>query len=504
VQTEGWAPVDARLRVSDVPRLVKMFGGERLYDNNSQIAIRELVQNAADAIRARRKLDPSFSNHADGEIVIRLAEYHDGHYLEIEDNGVGMSERTITGTLLDFGRSFWGTDDVRSEFPGLMAKGMSATGKFGIGFFSVFMLGNVVRVTSRRFDSASSDARTLEFRGGLSLRPILIKPSPGQGVHGGGTKVSVLLRFSPYEKNGLLFQEEDFNGEPGKQDLVKIVATMCPSLDVAVFVELKGRKVKVIRPDDWLRVKGSTLLVRANPSRDAESMSTYGANLRLIRSGKITYGRACIRADQSWDPQGVMTVGGFSSMKLEYIEGILLGTTEVLARNIASLTAPSSALAQWAEKQAEIIAHSEIPLDEQLTAAGVVIACGGSPGKLPVARIGGRYLNQAQLEELVRGRSEISIFHGEPAFEEDLDDCHPREFKTSFKASPHVMFLGEILGATYKSFWWPGKPSYLSILRSVLERRWKSYEEEETEKVIGNVQGINIRREVAVYTRLRR
>jgi HSP90 family molecular chaperone len=134
-----------------------MFGGARLYGDNCEAAIRELIQNAADAICARRKLDPDFVNGVDGEIVVRLAERDGGFYLEVEDNGVGMSERTITGTLLDFGRSFWATEDVKSEFPGLMAKGMSPTGKFGIGFFSVFMLGDVVRVTSRRYESGSTE-----------------------------------------------------------------------------------------------------------------------------------------------------------------------------------------------------------------------------------------------------------------------------------------------------------------------------------------------------------
>src|SRR5580704_1028532 len=447
IRTEGWEPVDAQLMFSDVPRLVRMFGGSQLYGDDSSVAIRELIQNAADAIRARRKLEPDFTDGADGELVVRLAERSGESWLEVEDNGVGMSERTITGALLDFGRSFWATDAVRNEFPGLMATGLFPTGKFGIGFFSVFMLGDVVRVTSRRYDSASRDTRTLEFRGGLSLRPILRKATRGEAILGGGTRVAVLLRSSPYEKDGLLVHE-DVLGRLKKQDLRTKVAALCPSLDVAVWIELNGRKVRVIRADDWLRIIGSRLLIRVEPSRNAKSVSTYAANLRPIVSGRVPYGRACIRADRVWEANGKITVGGFSATGLEYLEGIILGTTDGLARNTASVSAPASALARWAEEQADIIARSDISPAEQVKAAGVVIACGGDPRKLPIARMGTTYLNRSHLDKMVRTQSEITIFHGDPSFEEDTDDCHPREFKQVFRPAPDILFLGEIPGTS--------------------------------------------------------
>lgn len=53
VQTRGWRPVDARLQVSDVPRIVENLGGPKLYGNDPTVALRELIQNAADAVQAR-------------------------------------------------------------------------------------------------------------------------------------------------------------------------------------------------------------------------------------------------------------------------------------------------------------------------------------------------------------------------------------------------------------------------------------------------------------------
>ena len=111
-------------------------------------------------------------------LQVGLLSEGDQVWLVVEDNGIGMSEQVLTGPLLDFGTSFWRSSLAMEEFPGLMAAGMHAIGRFGIGFFSVFMLGPVVRVYSRRCDKGQDTGRLLEFRGGTSARPIL-SPVPG-------------------------------------------------------------------------------------------------------------------------------------------------------------------------------------------------------------------------------------------------------------------------------------------------------------------------------------
>jgi len=195
VQTRGWRPVDARLQVSDVPRIVENLGGAKLYGNDPTVALRELVQNAADAVQARRKFQKRSADW--GLITVSLHEDLDGVWLVVEDNGIGMSEQVLTGPLLDFGTSFWRSPLAMEEFPGLIAAGMHAIGRFGIGFFSVFMLGPIVRVYSRRCDKGQETGRLLEFRGGTSTRPIL-SPVPGEPVPiDGGTRVEVLLRDDP-------------------------------------------------------------------------------------------------------------------------------------------------------------------------------------------------------------------------------------------------------------------------------------------------------------------
>ena len=45
----------------------------------------------------------------DGKIRVKFGEDANGTYIEISDNGVGMSSLVMTKSLLDFGQSFWGT-----------------------------------------------------------------------------------------------------------------------------------------------------------------------------------------------------------------------------------------------------------------------------------------------------------------------------------------------------------------------------------------------------------
>ena len=157
IETHGWEPANSSVHVSDVAALVERLGGEQLYGTGADslnIALRELIQNAADAISARRLVggQPDFKGHI--RVSLRRDSTRNQYVLQVDDDGVGMSTRTLCDDLLDFGSSFWASERASREFPGLHAAGHSPRGRFGIGFFSIFMAASSVRVLSRRFDKA--------------------------------------------------------------------------------------------------------------------------------------------------------------------------------------------------------------------------------------------------------------------------------------------------------------------------------------------------------------
>src|ERR1700692_237272 len=124
---------------------------------------------------------------------------------------------------------------MNEEFPGLAAAGMRSIGRFGVGFFSVFMLGKFVRVITRPYDRGDDQARVLEFRSGLRSRPILYPASPDELPIDGGTRVEILLNpSSPFEK--LAATRHNKRSEEG---LRAVVAALAPAIDVSIYVNGK-------------------------------------------------------------------------------------------------------------------------------------------------------------------------------------------------------------------------------------------------------------------------
>lgn len=192
LQVHGWTPCAAELHVSNIESLIRELGGEKLYgdSNKLEIVLRELLQNSRDAIVSRRFVDSGFQ----GEISIELRKTEDITWLIIEDNGIGMSREVLTGPLLDFGKSFWKSSLIHTEFPGLRSSAFRPIGRFGIGFYSIFMIADSVEVVSKRFDKGLDDTNSLVFKHGLTLRPIIRQGRVVEFRPSLSTQVKILLK----------------------------------------------------------------------------------------------------------------------------------------------------------------------------------------------------------------------------------------------------------------------------------------------------------------------
>lgn len=514
VQTRGWRPVDARLQVSEVPRIVENLGGSKLYGNDPTIALRELFQNAADAIQARRKYQKRPADW--GLIKVGLLSEGDQVWLVVEDNGIGMSEQVLTGPLLDFGTSFWRSSLALEEFPGLMASGMHAIGRFGIGFFSVFMLGPVVRVYSRRCDKGQDSGRLLEFRGGTSSRPIL-SPVPAEPVPiDGGTRVEVLLKDNPEQPGGLLHISSY-----GKQtmSLVALVGAVAPNLDVSIATMVKEGTEVVIRPGDWLKISDFDLVRRLNPNLNQSESDTPKANRTLMQPiegpNNEVFGRAFIsplRYSFFSAGSGWVTISGLRAGRLHNVEGLFLGEAVTAARDAAQPLTTMEALARWASKQADLIVALVKDEERQARSAEVVLECGGEIGNLKFVKWGADWLTTSEFEDRLRSSTEIAIsFDGEFDYDEDQDDVHPKEFREDFEASEDIAVVlkhdGGILKAGNHA--WPksvtGHPqgsdsNVAAYTRELIRRAWgDDLQEDEEDRIVGKVGDADITRSVTVF-----
>jgi len=521
IKTKEWEPVETSIRVADVPRVAEMLGGAHLYGRNNSVPIRELIQNGTDAISARRLLENRPAAY--GCVRIWLELEGEKWRLFFEDNGVGMSARTLTGTLLDFGNSFWSSDEVRAELPGLLAKGMKPIGRFGIGFFSVFMLGEVVSVTSQRFDAAKESTSTLEFRSGLELRPILRKATKAEYLRDGGTRVVVELRKAPFGEGGLLAPIKVTDADSG---LRAILPSICPSVEVTVKVGCDETLHPYFVANDWTEISGEELLLRIGSAEmgpyvlaggwtDKKLCATYGRLVRpIVGPDGTVYRRACAKGAHPYrlGHAGVVTVGGFSAKYISGIGGIVVGTPQTAARDSAKPIVPAGSLASWASEQATLIGKSSLPGEAKLQAAGLVMQCGGAPGNLPIIKYGDDCPALNELRDLLAGLDQLTIYEGmRIEYDEDKDSCHPREFASDFDLEPSLAFLWSMphrmLELEGKS--WPEcllgqtpQTTYETQLQGLLEQVWGDFEPRSCDKPkVGTAGRSDIERTVTVYTR---
>lgn len=189
-----WEPVEAKIRVGDVAGLVRRLGGNELYGDNWTVGLREIAMNACDAVKAREALAEYRGGRPfRGRVTVWLEEQEGDIWLACNDNGVGMTPSILGGKLLDFGSTSWLSPDVVRDNPGLMASRFEPSGRFGIGFFSVFMMGAKVQVVSRAASGGPADTWVLEFSHGVENRPILRKALIDEQLDEPGTTVKVRL-----------------------------------------------------------------------------------------------------------------------------------------------------------------------------------------------------------------------------------------------------------------------------------------------------------------------
>ncbi len=412
IATDGWLPVNAQVRVSNVAKLVRTLGGEALYGPNPTVPLRELIQNASDAVRARRILD---AQSTWGSILVRMGQDDEGYWIEVEDSGVGMSEDVLCNTLLDFGNPYWGSTRMIRDFPGLLSKGFIATGTYGIGFFSVFMWGEHVRITTRRFEDARRETRVLEITGGPESRALLRPAAPEEFLKDGGSRIRVWLTRDPNEPGGIL--------KAGHNRAACSLADLCqwiaPAIDVDVFASRETEKsAKVISASDWIELPAENLLRRTlilcSDSQNTEIqklVTSSSANVRPLRnSDNEIVGRACIVTFRMLpdyfpfqEPGGfssAVTVGGLRSSAAFRFFGILTGSATNAARNAAIPIVEEAELQRWATEQATLASRLTQDPRDLMEFASIVAQCGGETGDLPIAYFRGKPLSRSQIASL--------------------------------------------------------------------------------------------------------
>ncbi|MDD3446880.1 MAG: molecular chaperone HtpG, partial [Zavarzinia sp.] len=140
--------------------------------SEKEIFLRELISNASDAcdkLRYEALTEPALTADDPGGFRVEIALDREARTLTIADNGIGMSKDELVANLGTIARS--GTSAFVEQLSGDESKDMSLIGRFGVGFYSVFMVADRVHVVSRRAGEAQAHAWDSDGAGTYSIGP---------------------------------------------------------------------------------------------------------------------------------------------------------------------------------------------------------------------------------------------------------------------------------------------------------------------------------------------
>ena len=139
---------------AEVSKLLDLVANS-LYSER-EIFLRELISNSADACEKLRYQSLSKKNilGGDKDLKINVRVSKKKKFIEIQDNGIGMSEQELIDNLGTIARS--GTSKFMEAMKNKKETDVSAIGQFGVGFYSSYMIADNVEVISKGAEEKNS------------------------------------------------------------------------------------------------------------------------------------------------------------------------------------------------------------------------------------------------------------------------------------------------------------------------------------------------------------
>src|ERR1700733_754803 len=174
-------PFQAQPFQADVAKLLQLMV-HSVYSDKS-VFLRELIANAADACeRLRYEAIPEAKLLGDRvKPPNQLTAGADQKRLTVEDNGIGMSRDEMAEALGTIARS--GTkaflDRIEAKEPDHET---ALIGRFGVGFYSAFMVAERLEVVSRRAGADTAWLWSSDGKGTFAISPVALADAPARGT----------------------------------------------------------------------------------------------------------------------------------------------------------------------------------------------------------------------------------------------------------------------------------------------------------------------------------
>ena len=148
IRTDNYVSGEFQFTVNQ-SQVLRLLSGLHLYEEEN-VFIRELYQNAVDAVNTRAIIDADIPADWKPKIMFRMWEDGEYRWFQIEDNGIGMNQYIIENYFLKIGVSYYTSE----EFTGILDNSRYVPiSKYGIGILSCFSESDdsVIEISTLRF-----------------------------------------------------------------------------------------------------------------------------------------------------------------------------------------------------------------------------------------------------------------------------------------------------------------------------------------------------------------
>ena len=139
---------------------------------NREIFLRELVSNASDAIDKLylKSLTDASAQIDQANLAITVTPNKDARTLTISDNGIGMTAEELEKNLGTIAHS--GSEEFKTANADKQGDAVDIIGRFGVGFYSAFMVAKEVSVVTRAFGSEECNRWTSDGVEGYTIEAV--------------------------------------------------------------------------------------------------------------------------------------------------------------------------------------------------------------------------------------------------------------------------------------------------------------------------------------------
>ena len=184
-----------------------------------EIFLRELISNASDACEKLRYVSQSDSSiEKTKQFEIRIHINEKNKTITIKDNGIGMDESDMKSNLGTIAKS--GTEDFIKKM-GDKKGDVNQIGKFGVGFYSSFMVSDQVVVRSKKYDCQDGFLWTSDGKGTFSIE--------NTNYNTNGTEITLSMKK----------EENEFLSKHRIEEIIKKYSDFVP---FPIFVSLEEDK----------------------------------------------------------------------------------------------------------------------------------------------------------------------------------------------------------------------------------------------------------------------